>query len=266
MKKLYKRILTPLFFTIVSVVVLSCSAFADGESSVPYISINNGTPIPWISSVTFESGDVVNITSSGLLTFTVDIPSGCTFNINPNVTISKSASVPFNIRGTVNNYGSAIRSDGGGASTSATMSVQSGGVLNCYYGSIIRDNSSNGSAVRVLTGGTVNVYNGSIIGVDYSIYNESGSFVNVFNGEFEGNFLIPGNVNVQNGTLVTDPETGEITYKSNILSVVSDVISESISWITSFVSAITSNTILLVFVLVGFAFLGINLLRRVKSI
>lgn len=50
---------------------------------------------------------------------------------------------------------------------------------------------------------------------------------------------------------------------SAILSDITSVVTASIGWINSFVGAITSNPLLLLFVVVAFVGLGIGLIRRI---
>lgn len=49
---------------------------------------------------------------------------------------------------------------------------------------------------------------------------------------------------------------------SSILGNVTDFVTAAIGWVGSFVTAITSNPLLLVFVIVSFVGLGVGLLRR----
>lgn len=50
---------------------------------------------------------------------------------------------------------------------------------------------------------------------------------------------------------------------SAILSSITSLVTESITWITSFVGAITGQPLLLLFVIVAFVGLGIGLIRRI---
>lgn len=47
-----------------------------------------------------------------------------------------------------------------------------------------------------------------------------------------------------------------------ILSSVGSIVTQGITWVTSFVGVITSNPLILMFVVVSFVGLGIGLLRR----
>lgn len=49
---------------------------------------------------------------------------------------------------------------------------------------------------------------------------------------------------------------------ATILSNVSALVTESIKWVGSFVGAITSNPLILMFVIVAFVGLGVGLIRR----
>lgn len=48
-----------------------------------------------------------------------------------------------------------------------------------------------------------------------------------------------------------------------ILTAITSIVTEAITWITSFVSAITGQPLLLLFVVVAFVGLGIGLIRRI---
>lgn len=50
---------------------------------------------------------------------------------------------------------------------------------------------------------------------------------------------------------------------TDILSSVTSFVTEAISWITSFIGAITGNPLLLMFVIVSFVGLGVGLIRRI---
>lgn len=50
---------------------------------------------------------------------------------------------------------------------------------------------------------------------------------------------------------------------AEILSSISSIVTSSISWITSFVGAITGQPLLLLFVLVSFVGLGVGLIQRI---
>lgn len=47
-----------------------------------------------------------------------------------------------------------------------------------------------------------------------------------------------------------------------LLNNVADIVTAGINWVSAFVGAITSNELILMFVLVGFVGLGIGLIRR----
>lgn len=53
---------------------------------------------------------------------------------------------------------------------------------------------------------------------------------------------------------------------AGILSTISSVVTSAISWIGSFVGAITSNPLLLLFVVVAFVGLGVGLIKRIISL
>lgn len=49
---------------------------------------------------------------------------------------------------------------------------------------------------------------------------------------------------------------------SAILTDVTSIVTSAITWVTSFVGAITANPLILMFVLISFVGLGVGLLRR----
>ena len=53
---------------------------------------------------------------------------------------------------------------------------------------------------------------------------------------------------------------------SNILSNVTAFVTEAISWVTSFCTCITSQPLLLMFVIVAFVGLGVGLIQRLVRI
>lgn len=52
---------------------------------------------------------------------------------------------------------------------------------------------------------------------------------------------------------------------ATIVGDITTMVTSAVTWVGSFVGAITSNPLLLMFVLVGFVGLGAGLLRRLKS-
>ena len=55
----------------------------------------------------------------------------------------------------------------------------------------------------------------------------------------------------------------ETTAISTILGTVTSLVTESIDWLTAFVTAIVSNELLLLFVVTAFVGLGIGLIKRI---
>lgn len=53
---------------------------------------------------------------------------------------------------------------------------------------------------------------------------------------------------------------------ATILSNVSSLVTEAIKWVGSFVGAITSNPLLLMFVIVAFVGLGVGLIKRLLRV
>lgn len=53
---------------------------------------------------------------------------------------------------------------------------------------------------------------------------------------------------------------------SSLLSDVSSIVTAAISWIGDFLQVITSNPLLLAFIVVGFVGIGIGLLRRLMHV
>lgn len=49
---------------------------------------------------------------------------------------------------------------------------------------------------------------------------------------------------------------------SSIIADVTSIVTAAITWVTSFVGTITSNPLILMFVLISFVGLGVGLLRR----
>lgn len=50
---------------------------------------------------------------------------------------------------------------------------------------------------------------------------------------------------------------------AEILATVTTLVTTAITWMSSFITAITGQPLLLLFVLVGFAFMGVTLIRRI---
>ena len=53
---------------------------------------------------------------------------------------------------------------------------------------------------------------------------------------------------------------------ATILSNVSSLVTEAVKWVASFVGAITSNPLILMFVIVAFVGLGVGLIKRLVRI
>lgn len=52
---------------------------------------------------------------------------------------------------------------------------------------------------------------------------------------------------------------------ATIVADITTMVTSAVTWVGSFVGAITANPLLLMFVIVGFVGLGVGLLRRLKS-
>lgn len=59
--------------------------------------------------------------------------------------------------------------------------------------------------------------------------------------------------------ILTTPTAGTLAA---IISDIGSLVTGSVSWIGSFVGAITSNPLILMFVIVGFVGLGVGLIKR----
>ena len=53
---------------------------------------------------------------------------------------------------------------------------------------------------------------------------------------------------------------------STILSNVTSFVTEGVKWVTSFAGAITSNPLILTFVIVGFVGIGVGLIKRLTRV
>lgn len=53
---------------------------------------------------------------------------------------------------------------------------------------------------------------------------------------------------------------------AEVLSACTSVVTEAISWVSAMVTCITSNPLLLIFVVVAFVGLGVGLIRRIISL
>lgn len=53
---------------------------------------------------------------------------------------------------------------------------------------------------------------------------------------------------------------------ADILSAVSSVVTSLVGWIGDFAGAITANPIILIFVIVGLVFLGLNAVRKLMRV
>lgn len=253
-----KRVVLPL---IVLLVCCSISVLAVDVSSVngiPTVSINDQPDVPFLSNLTFSSGDVVRFTNSGIISHEFIIPSDVSVLVPSYVNLVLS-SVVIDVRGTFNNYGSIVRNTGSTTSSRA-VTVSSGGVYNQFFGSTVKNVS--GSSIFVASGGTLNIYGGSIEGVSYGVYNELGSVVNFINGTVIGGvpFFSLDSIIVDSGTISIDD--GIAFVRGNFFDNVSVIITESLEWITQFVDGIVSNPIIFMFILVFAIGTGIGLVKR----
>jgi len=55
----------------------------------------------------------------------------------------------------------------------------------------------------------------------------------------------------------------EVSTVANIVTIVTEIVEGAISWMGSFVQAITSNELLLFFVVLGLVGLGVGLIKRI---
>lgn len=53
---------------------------------------------------------------------------------------------------------------------------------------------------------------------------------------------------------------------ADILTAVSSIVTSMITWVGQFATAITSNPIILIFVIVGLVFLGLNAVRKLMRV
>lgn len=58
----------------------------------------------------------------------------------------------------------------------------------------------------------------------------------------------------------------EVSVVSTAISYVTDLVTAGITWVGQYVGAVTSNPIILFFVMVGFVGLGIGLLKRLINV
>lgn len=65
--------------------------------------------------------------------------------------------------------------------------------------------------------------------------------------------------------ILTSP-TPDVGSLSAIINDIGSLVTGSVSWIGSFVGAITSNPLILMFVIVGFVGLGVGLIKRLTRL
>ena len=63
--------------------------------------------------------------------------------------------------------------------------------------------------------------------------------------------------------ILTTPTAGTLAA---IISDIGSLVTSSVTWIGSFVGAITSNPLILMFVIVGFVGLGVGLIKRLTRL
>lgn len=56
---------------------------------------------------------------------------------------------------------------------------------------------------------------------------------------------------------------GEVSVMSTIITNIGSLVTGAVSWVGSFVTAITSNDLLLLFVIISFVGLGVGLIKRI---
>ena len=65
---------------------------------------------------------------------------------------------------------------------------------------------------------------------------------------------------------ILTPSTPAVGSLAAIISDIGSLVTGSVTWIGSFVGAITSNPLILMFVIVGFVGLGVGLIKRLTRL
>lgn len=274
MKK-YIKLLSPFFFVVASITILCIGSYATGEvTGVPVISVNGNVGEPITTALTLEEGDVATIISSGISTG-ITIPDGATVTLNPSVNWVVTSSIV--VYGQFNIFGNITRSNNpgtGGASNipeNAVILVPSdtNAVINQNFGSIVRDG---GRRTIDMSSGTYNLYSGSIVNNNastssYTVTTTEDAQFNFYSGSISGNYVFtdPTSVNFNGNTPVITEEPRTYTVTPATIGSVTNIVTESVSWLGAFADAIVSNSILLLFVLLGMVGLGVGLIRRIKE-
>lgn len=248
----------PLVIAIPCVIALFCvSAFA----ASPNATLNDTTYTVADALSAAQAGDTIYITSSGDLD-ALQIPADVTVVVNSGVSLNMSGTNGVRILGTLDNYGDITRST---ETSSSTITAFQGSTCNIYSGNV---KAVNGNGIYVQGSATLNVYGGSISGSERAISNDTGSIVNIYNGSLSATSNAPildtASANFVNSSYsVVD---GVLVVKPSFYSDVTTMVSSAVSWIGSFLNAITSNALLLAFVIVSFTGLAIGLIKRLISV
>lgn len=253
------RYLKYVIVSIFCVCVLTIISFA---ADSPIVATVNGYGYTSLSDAlaVATSGDTVSVVSDTSFSSDLSIPSGVNFNLPYGVTLSTS-------NNSINSYGnlylagniiSSNRSEVG-----SLLYLFEGNSL--FTGSIISNVSNvNGSAIHFPSSSSavLDIINGTFIGYSSAINNSNspGSSLIIHGGTFIPG--ISGSYTLANGSSVVPGETGTVISWGPLYQI-GQLVSSAISWIVLFVTAIVSNKLLLIWLLVIFVGLGIGLIKRI---
>lgn len=250
------RYLKYVIISVFTILILSCFAFAADDPVVATVNGEGYSNIADALSVA-TAGDRVEVVKSVTIDYNITVPADVNFYVNPGVIISTSNNIINNGNSTI--YGNIVREE---SSNSGYLFANTNGNVS-FFGSVI-DTSVQG-ALTVING-NADIYGGTFSAQRYAVAGNGGN-VNIYNGEFTS-VEFPNNPVA--GSYVTYPsgvnhfiEGGKLIVSWGPLYQIGQIVTSAISWLGMFVTAIVTNKILLVFVIVIFVGCGIGLIKRI---
>lgn len=243
--------------SIFCIVLFSIFAFADSSDVVATV---NGVGYSSISAAVSaaQSGDSVFVVADTSVNSQIDIPSNVSFIVPNAITIDFYDNGRFSSLGNCSLNGTFVGHNPNGSYLFAFRGGNSV-VTGSFY-------SNDGSRTIGLTSSAlpdtvVSIYGGYFSAVDSGIFNHSdnGNLI-IYGGEFiptiQGNYTL-------GGAAIPEINSNGVVVTWGSLYQIGQLVSSAISWLVLFVTAIVSNKLLLIWLLVIFVGLGIGLIKRI---
>lgn len=239
-------------------ILFSIGAFA---ADSPVVATVNGYGYTSLSDAlaVATSGDNVTVVSDTIISSSLNIPSGVNFNVPFGVTINFSGPGCFYNYGNASLSGSFVSSDSSSPAYLFRFLSGTSYITGRFYSSVssvpvgIPPSADSSVLVSIYSG----FFSGSVHGIKNSL--NSGNLI-IYGGEFVPS--IDGPYTLASGSSFVPGEPGTVISWGPLYQI-GQLVSSAISWLVLFLTAIVSNKLLLIWLLVIFVGLGIGLIKRI---